>query len=150
MWLPTAFSGSADQTAAAPAPLVRSVAKVADVVNRFDRLDLEAGLPGHLKALPALMAVPLVCVTNSHPTFSADDFDDLGDIGRKLDGRWEDDADSFSSVVGKPQVVGDHATIKIDVRVLVDGYMLKLLAHKSDLDRIDDDFLIRVLGALCG
>ena len=135
MWLPTAFSSRADQPAAAPAPLVRSVAEVADVVNRLDRLNLEAGLPGHLKALTALMVVPLVFVTNSHLTFSAYDLDKLWDVGRKLDGRWEDYADGFSSVVGKPQVVGDNATVKIDIRVLVDRYVLELLAHKSDLDR---------------
>ena len=105
---------------------------MADVVNWFDRLNLEAGLPGHLKALATLMMVPLVCVTNSHPTFSADDFDDLGDVGHKLDGRWKYYADGLSSVVWKPQVVGDHATVKIDIRVLIDGHVLELLAHRSD------------------
>ena len=102
MWLPTAFSGSADQPAATPAPLVRSVTKVADVVNRLDRLNLEAGLARHLKALAALMTVPLIRVANSYPTLSAHDLNDLGDVGCKLDGGWQDHADGFSGMVGKP------------------------------------------------
>ena len=63
-----------------------SVAEVADVVNRLDGLNLKAGLAGHLKALAALMTVPLVRVANFYPTFSAHDLNDLGDVGRKLDG----------------------------------------------------------------
>ena len=63
-----------------------SVAKVADVVNRLNGLNLEAGLAGHLKALAALMIVPLIRVADSHPTFAAHDLDDLGHVGRKLDG----------------------------------------------------------------
>lgn len=106
-----------------------SVAEVADVVNRLDGLNLEARLAGYLKPLAAFMTVPLVRVTNSDPTFSAHNFDDLGHVGRKLDGGGQDHADGFSGMVGKPQVVGDHATVKIDIRVLVDRYMLELLAH---------------------
>ena len=103
---------------------------MADVLNRFDSLDLEAGLAGHLKALAALMAMPIVCVANAYPTLSADDLNDLRDVGRKLDGGGQDHADGFSGMVGKPEVVGDHAAIKIDIRVRIDRYMLELLAHQ--------------------
>jgi hypothetical protein len=40
-------------------------------------------------------------------------------------------------MVGKPQVVGNHATVKIDIRVLIDRYM-------------GADYLLKGLVVVCG
>ena len=92
---------------------------MADVVNRLDGLNLEAGLARHLKALAALMTVPLIRVANSYPTLSAHDLHDSGDFGGKLECGWPLHAAGLSGMVGNALVEGNHDTVQIELRVVV-------------------------------
>jgi len=99
---------------------------MANIVNRLDGLDLDAGLAGYQNPLAARMTTPLAIIAHPHPTFAANDLDDLGRVGGESDRSGEDHSNGLARLIRETQVVGNHAAIKVNIGVLIDRHVIKL------------------------
>ena len=86
--------GASVKTALTPSSR-RESAEVADVVERFDGFDIEAGIARHTEALTRFIEFPVSFTFDARTTGSCRDFHDLRNAGIEYQRRGQDHADGF-------------------------------------------------------
>ena len=103
--------------------------EVANVVQCFDRFDIEAGVGWYVELLTTFKGLPFGFASQQDAAFARIQFHDLCRAGIELQRRREDHADGFFGAVCKHDAVRDTFAIKVDVGFLDDGNVIELSSH---------------------
>src|SRR5476649_680274 len=104
---------------------------MANVVQRFERLDIELAVAGDLELLAGAIGVPLAGAGQAHLAHAGDHLHRLRRAGAERQRRWKNHADGFLAAVGEQHAVRYALAVKVDVRFLDDADLIKLFTHAA-------------------
>ena len=102
---------------------------MANVIDGFQRLDIETGICRDFKALTAGVLDPVLLVLLAHTADAAGDFHDFCNAGTEVQRRRQDDAQRLLAAVGENDGVGNTFAVEIDIPLLEDADIVELSRH---------------------
>src|SRR5512135_3740022 len=112
-------------------------AEVADVVQRLDGFDVEAGIARHREALAGCVVLPVALTLEPDAAAAGVQLHDLRRAGIEGERRRKDDADALARAVGEQHRMAHALAVEIDVRLLDHAHVVELgHAHPLFLSRL--------------
>ncbi len=102
---------------------------MANVVQRFDDVDIETGMCRHIKAGATFIGSPCVLALQADTAFAAGQFHGFRCAGCKSQRGWQNDAQCLFSTIGKQDSMGYTFTVEVDVAFFQDRNIVELCAH---------------------
>ena len=102
---------------------------MADVIESFQRFDLEAGIARHFELLSCFVGLPVAAACLLHAAFAPNDFHDFRCAGVECQVRRKNHADGFPGAVGKNDGVRYAFAVEVDVGFFYDAYLVELCGH---------------------